>query len=77
MDARIAKNIKFRERANLQLSFQAFDLFNHANYGNNFDATVQNQSTNFGKPIGFINPTSTIIPARLHRRVRFPLQLLS
>jgi hypothetical protein len=58
MDARLAKNLKLGEHRNLQLAFQAFNLFNHANYGNNFEGTVG--SPNFGKAIGFINPTSTV-----------------
>jgi outer membrane receptor for ferrienterochelin and colicin len=60
VDARIAKNIKLGETRKLQLMFQAFNLFNHANYGNNFDQTVQDAG--FGKPIGFINPTSSLLP---------------
>ncbi len=60
MDARVAKNIKLGEGRNLQLAFQAFNLFNHANYGNNFDNVVQ--STTFGKAVGFINPTSSLLP---------------
>jgi hypothetical protein len=60
MDARIAKNIKVRERGNLQLAFQAFNLTNHANYGNNFGVVPGQPS--FGHPIGFINPTSTAMP---------------
>ena len=40
MDARLAKNIKLGESRNLQLIFQAFNLFNHANYGNNFGFTT-------------------------------------
>ncbi|HEY6307098.1 MAG TPA: TonB-dependent receptor [Candidatus Angelobacter sp.] len=60
MDARVAKNIKLRESWNLQLAFQAFNLTNHANYGNNFGATVG--APTFGKPIGFINPTSSTLP---------------
>src|SRR5262249_54951337 len=31
MDARLAKNVKLGERYNVQLVFQAFNLFNHAN----------------------------------------------
>ena len=63
MDVRLAKNIKLGEGRNLQLAWQAFNLFNHANYGNNFDTTVQDVSINtFAKPIGFINPTSTVLP---------------
>jgi hypothetical protein len=60
MDVRLAKNIKLGEGRNLQLAFQGFNLFNYANYGNNFDNVVQ--STTFGKAIGFINPTSSLLP---------------
>jgi len=59
MDARLAKNIKLGEQRNLQLVFQAFDLTNRANYGNNFggDITAPNS---FRQAQGFINPSSTI-----------------
>ena len=60
MDARLAKNIKLGENRNLQLMFQAFNLTNHANYGNNFDGTEGLPT--FGHPIGFINPTSSTLP---------------
>ncbi len=60
MDTRVAKNIKLGEQRNLQLLFQAFNLTNHANYGNDFDGNIG--STTFGQPLGFINPTSTTIP---------------
>ena len=60
MDVRLAKNIKLGEGRNLQLAFQGFNLFNHANYGNNFDNIVQDST--FGKAIGFINPTSSVLP---------------
>ncbi len=60
MDVRLAKNIKLGEARNLQLAWQAFNLFNHANYGNNFDNVVQDST--FGKAIGFINPTSSLLP---------------
>jgi hypothetical protein len=68
MDARVAKNIKFGEQRNLQLIFQAFNLTNKANYGNNFNGTIsatpapKTNSGGFRQPLGFINPTSTIIP---------------
>lgn len=45
LDARLAKNIKMGENRNLQLIFQAFNLFNHANYGNNFGFTTNEFST--------------------------------
>jgi len=60
VDARLAKDIKLGEGRKLQLAFQGFNLFNHANYGNNFDNVVQDAT--FGKAIGFINPTSSVLP---------------
>jgi hypothetical protein len=60
LDARLAKNLKLGEHRNLQLMFQAFNLTNHANYGNNFDGTEGLPT--FGHPIGFINPTSSLLP---------------
>jgi carboxypeptidase family protein/TonB-dependent receptor-like protein len=60
MDVRLAKNIKLGEGRNLQLAWQGFNLFNHANYGNNFDTVVQSKT--FAKAIGFINPTSATLP---------------
>jgi hypothetical protein len=68
VDARIAKNIKLGEKRNLQLMFQAFNLTNHANYGNNFGQTVNANGKDatpeptFANPIGFINPTSSLLP---------------
>jgi len=43
---------------------QAFNLTNRANYGNNFGLNVADPTT-FGHPVGFINPSSTIIPRAL------------
>lgn len=64
LDMRLAKNIKFGDRMNLQLLAQAFNLTNRANYGNNFGNSIAD-STTFGHPVGFINPSSTIIPRSL------------
>ena len=50
MDARLAKNIKLGESRNLQLIFQAFNLFNHANYGNDFGFTT-NQFKTVADPV--------------------------
>jgi hypothetical protein len=61
LDMRLAKDIKIRERANLQLVAQAFNLTNRANYGNNYNNNIATAST-FGHPGGFINPSSTTIP---------------
>jgi hypothetical protein len=60
VDSRLAKNIKLGEHRNLQLAFQAFNLFNHANYGNDFGTAVGDPT--FGHPVGFINPTSSNLP---------------
>jgi hypothetical protein len=71
VDARLAKNIKIGERCNLQLAFQAFNLFNHANYGNSFDGLVATldsskasatPNSGFRQPNNFINPTSSTLP---------------
>jgi hypothetical protein len=59
LDMRLAKNFKFRERYNLQIVAQAFNLTNRANYGNDFGLNIGDLST-FGHPIGFINPSSTV-----------------
>ena len=73
LDMRLAKNIRFGERMNLQLIAQAFNLTNRANYGNNFgpSATANIASTTFGHPVGFINPSSTIIPRALWGELGF------
>jgi hypothetical protein len=64
LDMRLAKNIKIRERLNVQLVAQAFNLTNRANYGNNFGNSIASVST-FRHPVGFINPASTIVPRAL------------
>ena len=68
LDMRLAKNIKFGDRMNLQLLAQAFNLTNRANYGNNFgtnSAASIADPAHFGHPQGFIDPASTIIPHAL------------
>jgi len=75
VDARLAKNFKLGEGRNLQLIFQAFDLFNNANYGNSFDnlvGTLNSAKTavapnaGFGNPNNFINPTNTVAARSFH-----------
>jgi hypothetical protein len=61
LDTRLAKTFKFGDRANVQLIAEAFNLTNRANYGNNFGHSI-GSSTTFGHPVGFIAPSSTIIP---------------
>ncbi len=67
LDTRVSKIIKIGERANLELLTQLFNLTNRANFGNNFDGNVNDFSANpakntFMQPIGYINPSSTVIP---------------
>lgn len=64
LDLRLAKNIRFGDRMNLQLVAQAFNLTNRANYGSDFGNSIASPDT-FGHPVGFINPTSTVIPRAL------------
>lgn len=59
LDTRLTKNIKIKERSNLKLIFQAFDVTNRANYGNNYDGNVKHFSTDptkdsFATPLGYI-----------------------
>ncbi len=60
LDTRVSKAIRFGERARLNLIFQAFDLTNRANFGNNFVGNVR--STKFRQPNGFITPDGVIVP---------------
>jgi hypothetical protein len=59
-DARVGKQITFRERANLELFFQAFDLTNHANFGGSYNNNIR--SSSFGQPNGFVTPAGTVVP---------------
>jgi hypothetical protein len=60
LDMRFAKNIRFGEQKRLQLIFQAFNLTNKTNFGNDYHNT--NTSGDFLTPEGYINPGSTTIP---------------
>jgi outer membrane receptor protein involved in Fe transport len=64
LDMRLAKNIRIGEVVRIQLVAQAFNLTNRANYGNDFNGNIANSST-FGHPAGFINPSSTTTPRSL------------
>jgi outer membrane receptor protein involved in Fe transport len=57
LDTKLSKNFKLGETRNLEIIAQAFNLTDRANYGNDYESVVGNP--NFGKPVGFINPTST------------------
>ena len=62
LDARISNTIKIRERYAVTLFYQAFNMTNRANYGPNYDGNVSNNASSFLKPLGFINPGSTVVP---------------
>jgi hypothetical protein len=61
LDTRLAKRIVIKERYNIEIIAQAFNLTNKANYGNNFGKSIGSPDT-FGHPTGYISPSSTIIP---------------
>jgi hypothetical protein len=56
----LGKNIKFGDKANLQLIAEAFNLTNRANYGNNYENSITSQ--HFNHPKGFLAPASVIVP---------------
>ena len=59
-DARFGKTVKFGERKTLDLFFQAFNLTDRANFGQNFVTNIRSNA--FGTPNGFLAPASTIVP---------------
>jgi hypothetical protein len=61
-DLRISNNIHIHERFNLNLFYQAFNVTNRANFGPNYDVNVSDYATSFLTPLGFINPSSTVVP---------------
>lgn len=63
LDARLTKNFKIAERANIQAIFQVFDLTNRANFGNNFVTDVR--QTTFATPSNFITPSGVTVPHSL------------
>ncbi len=60
LDARFSKVFHIREKASLEFMFQTFDLTNRANFGGDYQGNIR--SGQFGKPAGFITPSSAIIP---------------
>jgi hypothetical protein len=70
LDSRLAKDLKFHDRYNLQLIAEAFNLTNRGNYGNNYGNSIASAST-FGKPTGFMNPSSVIVPRAIWGQLGF------
>lgn len=66
-DARVTKNFKLRERSNLALIFQVFDLTNRANFGNNFVTDVR--QANFATPTNFLTPSGVTVPHSLSAEI--------
>jgi hypothetical protein len=62
LDARFANTITIHDRYAITLFYQAFNMTNRANYGPNYDVNVANYASSFLKPLGFINPSSTVVP---------------
>jgi hypothetical protein len=61
-DARISNTITIHDRYAITLFYQMFNMTNRANYGPNYDVNVSNYATSFLTPLGFINPSSTVVP---------------
>jgi hypothetical protein len=61
-DARVGKTITIHDRYNIALFYQMFNITNRANYGPNYDVNVNNYKSSFLTPLGFINPSSTVVP---------------
>jgi hypothetical protein len=62
LDARFSNTIHIHDRYAVQLFYQAFNMTNRANYGPNYDVNVSDAASSFLKPLGFINPSSTVVP---------------
>jgi hypothetical protein len=60
LDMRVGKTIRWHDRYNLQLFFQGFDITNRANFGSSYTNNIQ--SSNFGKPNGYITPDGVVVP---------------
>ena len=60
LDARIGRFFKFKEKARLELFFQAFDLTNRANFGTSYGGNIR--TSTFGNPTAFITASGVIVP---------------
>ena len=60
LDARFARFFKFRDRARLEIFFQAFDLTNRANFGTSYGGNIR--TSTFQQPTGFITSSGVIVP---------------
>jgi len=60
LDSRVSKTIKIKEKMKVEALAQLFNMTNRANFGNNYSGNLA--SSSFQKPIGYINPSSSLIP---------------
>jgi len=60
LDSRFAKFFTFKEKAKLELFFQAFDLTNRANFGSSYGANIR--TSTFQTPTSFITASGVIVP---------------
>ncbi|HLX44456.1 MAG TPA: carboxypeptidase regulatory-like domain-containing protein [Bryobacteraceae bacterium] len=60
LDARVGRFFRIKERAKLEVFFQAFDLTNHANFGTNYGTNIR--SATFETPTAFLSGSGVITP---------------
>jgi hypothetical protein len=60
IDARLGRFFRFKERARLELFFQAFDLNNRANFGTSYGGNIR--TSTFLQPTAFITASGVIVP---------------
>jgi hypothetical protein len=60
LDARVGRFFKFKERARLELFFQAFDMTNRANFGTSYGGNIR--TSTFLQPTAFITASGVIVP---------------
>ncbi|HUA84622.1 MAG TPA: carboxypeptidase regulatory-like domain-containing protein [Bryobacteraceae bacterium] len=60
LDTRFGRFFNIKERGKLEIFFQAFDLTNHANFGNQYGVNIR--TATFMTPTSFIAASSSIIP---------------
>ncbi len=65
LDTRITKNFRIKERSNLSLIFQVFDLTNRANFGNNFVTDVRQATFATKTATNFLTPSGVTVPHSL------------
>ncbi len=64
LDARVGKTVTIKDRYNVDLFFQAFNITDRANYGGNYNGNISRYAAGTTQlaPLGFVNPSSTVVP---------------